>query len=123
MVPVVPVRVVVEEAAEAVDEGDQIGVQRGDGQAGDHVAEDRVRDALVQVVGAAHQHRVPDLAGPGDQLGHQPGLADARLAPDQQRRRCAALDALELLQSDGQVQLPAHQWRHLHRHQAPSQRS
>ncbi len=82
--------------------------------AGQQVPVHGVGDPVVEIVSSAHQHGVPELAGPHDQLGAQAGLPDPGLAPDQERRRCALADPLELLQGGGKVELAPHERCHLH---------
>src|ERR687898_921657 len=84
-------------------------------QPGEHVAEHCERDAVVEIVCPTDHPRVGELLGPGDQLGDEPRLADAGLAADHQRRRRSALDALELLQGDLDVELASDErWRPSH---------
>jgi hypothetical protein len=78
-------------------------------EAGEHVPEQGVRDAVVEVVGPARQHRVAKAPGARRQLGHQPRLADPRRTPHQEPHRRAPLHPLELLQADGHVELASHQ--------------
>ena len=77
----------------------------------EEIAEGGVRDPTVEVVGAAGDDTVPELASAAGKLGDEARLADAGLAAHEERDRRATLHPLQQLETDGQVELPPDQQR------------
>ena len=88
---------------------DQLGHpgRRVPGDAAQCVGERQVRHAVTQLGAAPGQHGEAAIPGPSGQLGHQPRLADPRIAADQGDSRFPRGDRVEQGQQPGKLRRAA----------------
>jgi hypothetical protein len=101
----------IEALAERVDPGAKRA--GGDGDPSEQVAEEPVRDPMVELVGAAGDRSQPLLLTPSENLGGQPRLADAGVASDQQACGAAVPDLVQLVEREGELLLASDELRRL----------
>jgi hypothetical protein len=82
-------------------------------QPGQEIAEEAVRDAVIELVSATRDRLQAGLLGPREHLDSQPRLADPGIATHQQAGGTASLDLLQLVEREGELLLASDELRRL----------